>query len=99
MRLIQRLQSQNSRTLSEGKTGPLRIEGTAGRTGQRLQRVKTREDRLAKRIVSSGQHAVCLSAAKQFPGMANGIGAGGACVGDDGNGTAESEGLAHIESL
>ena len=75
------------------------IEGTTDIGRQGLQRIESREHELAQSVVSTGQRTIRASRPDQLPGMTDGIGARGAGVGNDGDGTDAAKGVEKIHGL
>ena len=64
-----------------------------------MQRIKPGKNQLAERIVAASQNAFRPPAPQQFPGVPDGVRAGSAGVGDDGDRAAKAEGIGQIQRL
>ena len=54
---------------------------------------------MAESIVAAGQHALRVAAAQQLPGVANGVAAGSAGIGDDRDGSVKAKSIRQIQPL
>lgn len=77
----------------------MRIERTALRRRQRLQRIESGKNQLANGVVTAGQNAFRLAASNQIERVADCIRAGSASVGDDRNRTLKRKRFEEIQRL
>ena len=99
LRVLKCFQCQNGSAFADGQAIAVRVEGAALSGGERLQGIETGEDHLTESVVAAGQNALAVTASQKFPGVADGVGAGSASVGDDGDRAAETESVGEIERL
>ncbi len=98
-RVIQSLQRQNGRAFAQRQPVALRIERAALRRRQRLQGIEPRENQLAQGVIAAGEYAFARAAPQQFPRVADGIRAGRAGVGDDGDRAVKTKRLGQRQRL
>ena len=78
---------------AEHESAATTVEGTASIGGEGLESIETGEDEFGQRFVTAGKDQVCHARAEKICGVADGVGAAGAGVGDGHDGSVEPEGV------
>jgi hypothetical protein len=99
MSAFKSLQSENRSAFAEGQTVPLDIKWPALCRGESLERIEAREDHLAQAVIPASQYTLSASTAEKVPGMANGVRARSAGVGDNGDAPLKPKRLRQVQAL
>ena len=98
-RVPARFEDEKRGGFAEEQAGAVQVEGPAFFDGRGLETIEADEDQLGQRFEAAGQNAVGRADGNQVGGVADGVGAAGAGVGDDDGWTRKAERLLQIEDL
>ena len=98
LRVLVRFENQKRGRLAEKQAGAIEIEGPAAVGARGLEAIEPDEDQFGQRLKTAGQHAVGRADGNQIGGMADGVGAAGAGVGDNDRVARKAERLLQVET-
>ena len=90
-RPVQSFQRQDCRAFTQRQSIAPGIERAASRGRKNLQRIEAGKNQFTHGVIPTCQRAFSLAVTDQFPRLADGVAAGRAGVGDNGDGAVETE--------
>ena len=97
--VVEAFQQDQAGAFTERKAIAVGIEGPGHRGAESLQGIKSGENQLAERIITTAKHGGRIATPDQTGGVGNGIGPGGTGIGDDRERSADSESPLHHRRL